>query len=277
MINNARSIVTVNVLVLAMLAIGLLNNVVIAAVFGLTRRVDAFFAAAMLPSLVMVLCVDYLGKNFLPVLALAKQESDQSAAGMTSSIVTIVATFALIASALLAVFAGPVFSRAATGFRRRRDRAREPLLPDHGAGDRADGHQHLPRIRVAVRRALRADYGDQDGVAGRESRRDRVARAVARRVLPAGRLPVRTLRLVRAAARPAHRYRYSPTLRMRAHLERRVFTNSAVVMSTGLIARTKSIFMNYLASHLGSGAISALALASSSRSRSSAALHGFAC
>jgi putative peptidoglycan lipid II flippase len=39
-----------------------------------------------------------------------------------------------------------------------------------------------------------------------------------------------------------------------------VFTNAAVVMSTGLIARTKSIIMNYLGSTLGSGAITALAL-----------------
>ncbi len=64
-----------NALVLASLGIGLLNNVLIAALFGLTRNVDAFYAAMMLPSLFMVLCVDYLGKNFLPVLAQASSRT----------------------------------------------------------------------------------------------------------------------------------------------------------------------------------------------------------
>jgi putative peptidoglycan lipid II flippase len=56
-------------------------------------------------------------------------------------------------------------------------------------------------------------------------------------------------------------YRYRPQFAMRPDLERRVFANTAIVMSTGLIARTKSIIMNYLGSTLGGGAISALALA----------------
>ena len=56
-------------------------------------------------------------------------------------------------------------------------------------------------------------------------------------------------------------YRYRPYMAFRAGFERRVFMNSAIVMSTGLIARSKSIIMNFLASQLGSGAITALALA----------------
>jgi len=57
-------------------------------------------------------------------------------------------------------------------------------------------------------------------------------------------------------------YRYRPQIKLRPGFERRVFTNSAIVMSTGLVARSKSIVLNYLASLLGSGAISAVALAS---------------
>jgi putative peptidoglycan lipid II flippase len=48
---------------------------------------------------------------------------------------------------------------------------------------------------------------------------------------------------------------------VRRHLEATVFTNSAIVMSTGFLARTKSIVINMLASTLGDGAISALAFA----------------
>jgi putative peptidoglycan lipid II flippase len=56
-------------------------------------------------------------------------------------------------------------------------------------------------------------------------------------------------------------YRYHPRLALRPGLERRVFGNSAIVMSTGLVARSKSIIVNYLGSQLGPGAITALALA----------------
>jgi putative peptidoglycan lipid II flippase len=57
------------------------------------------------------------------------------------------------------------------------------------------------------------------------------------------------------------RYAYRPHLKLRKHLERRVFANTAIVMSTGLISRTRSIVINALASMLGGGAITALAFA----------------
>jgi putative peptidoglycan lipid II flippase len=57
------------------------------------------------------------------------------------------------------------------------------------------------------------------------------------------------------------RYRYRPRITPRDHLEKRIFTNAAIVMSTGLIARTRSIVINVIASTLGDGAITALAFA----------------
>src|SRR5690606_1680574 len=51
-------------------------------------------------------------------------------------------------------------------------------------------------------------------------------------------------------------YRYRLQMAMRPGFERRVFGNSAIVMSTGIIARSRSVIMNYLGSQLGSGAIS---------------------
>jgi putative peptidoglycan lipid II flippase len=56
-------------------------------------------------------------------------------------------------------------------------------------------------------------------------------------------------------------YRYRLRIALRPGLERRVFGNSAIVMSTGVLARSKSIIVNYLGSQLGPGAITALALA----------------
>jgi putative peptidoglycan lipid II flippase len=56
-------------------------------------------------------------------------------------------------------------------------------------------------------------------------------------------------------------YRYRPYVALRPGFERRIFANAAVVMSTGLLARSKSIVVNFLASQLGPGVITALALA----------------
>lgn len=260
MIKNARSLVTVNVLVLGTLVIGLLNNVVIAAVFGLTRQLDAFYAAFMVPNLVMALCIDYLGKNFLPVLALAKQEGDESAARMTSSVVTIMGLFAIVLTTLLAVFAVPVFGTLLPGF----DDAETRLVsryflimaPAIVLMTINTFHEYICQyderyvLMTTIKIALPA--ANLAAIA-------LLAPFIGEYCLPFGFLLghlISFVLLLRFA-----RYKYSPTVKIRAHLERRVFTNAAVVMSTGVIARTKSIVMNYLASHLGGGAISTLALA----------------
>jgi putative peptidoglycan lipid II flippase len=56
-------------------------------------------------------------------------------------------------------------------------------------------------------------------------------------------------------------YSYVPRLSVRKEWERKVFTNSAVVMGSGLIARSRPVIRNYLASLLMPGAIAALSLA----------------
>jgi putative peptidoglycan lipid II flippase len=56
-------------------------------------------------------------------------------------------------------------------------------------------------------------------------------------------------------------YKFRPSIRVRQELEGKVFANTALVMSTGIVARTRSIVRNYLGSYLGGGALSALALA----------------
>lgn len=255
-----RSLVSVNALVFTATVIGFANNILIATVFGLTYRVDAFFAAMMLPMLFMALCVDYLGKNFLPVLAVAKRESEESASHMTSSVVTVVMLIAVAVTAGLAALSGPLF---------------EVLLPGFDSSGAVLVRRYFlimsPAIVLMAVNAFHEYVCEYDG---------KFARVVAIRLL----LPLANLAAIVALgpfvgeyslawgylaghaavfvcmARLAH-YRFAPRLRIRPHLERRVFTNSAVVMSTGLVARTRSIVRNYLASSLGGGAISALAFA----------------
>jgi putative peptidoglycan lipid II flippase len=257
---QARVIVNVNALVVAALGIGLLNNVLIAALFGLGHDVDAFFAAAALPNLVMYLCVDYLGKNFLPVLGSAKGLGGGCADSFTSSVVTIVAVLAALVAAVLFVFREPLFAVMLPGFD-------------------AEALEHVSRYFaiMAPGIVLMAVNTLHEYVWQYDERFTHVS--LSRTALPMANLlgllalapwlgvyclPVAhllghaTVFVLLAWRIP---YRYRPRIALRAGLERRVFGNSAIVMSTGLVARSKSIIVNYLGSQLGPGAITALALA----------------
>jgi putative peptidoglycan lipid II flippase len=261
LVERARGVVNVNALVVAALGLGVVSNVLIAALFGLSYRVDAFFAAMVLPNLFMVLCIDYLGKNFLPVLASAKAVSETCASSVTSSIVTMVTLLAAAVTALLVTYSTPIFTA---------------LLP----GFEADALELVSRYFaiMAPSIVLMAVNTFHEYVWQYEERFTYVS--LSRTALPAANLagllllapwldeyclPIAylvghfALFLLLLRRLP---YRYRPQILLRPGFERRVFANSAIVMSTGLLARSKSIVLNYLASMLGSGAITAIALAS---------------
>ena len=98
------------------IVIGFLNNIFIAAIFGLTRSVDAYYAALVLPMLFMSLCIDYLGKNFLPVFTRAKTQGPEAAAELASSVITIVSLVAFAVSGLIVLFCEPIFAALLPGF-----------------------------------------------------------------------------------------------------------------------------------------------------------------
>jgi putative peptidoglycan lipid II flippase len=261
LIRRARGVVNVNALVVAALGLGLLANVLIAGLFGLSHRVDAFFAAAVLPNLVMLFSIDYLGKNFLPVLASAKAVSQTCASSVTSSIVTMVALLAAAVTALLVVFSRPLFGALLPGF-------------DAAALDLVSRYFTImaPCIVLMTINTFHEyvwQYEEQFTYVSLSKTALPAANLLCLLLLApwlgeyclpvgylVGHIAVFLLLLRRLP------YRYRPHVALRPGFERRVFANSAIVMSTGLVARGKSIVMNYLASQLGSGAITALALAS---------------
>jgi putative peptidoglycan lipid II flippase len=250
----------VNALVLAALVVGLLNNVVVAATFGLTRNVDAFYAAATLPSLFMFLCVDYLGKNFLPVLALARKEGDRSASQMVSTVVTIMALLGALTALVLAATSNILFTIMLPGF----DDAETELVtryfwimaPAVTLMAINTFHEYVCQYDedfvsvMAIRLALPGMNLAAIVVLGPTLREY---------CLPVGYLLGHVVMFVLLARKA--RYTYRPRITIRKHLERRIFTNAAIVMSTGFIARTKSIVVNVLGSTLGEGAIAALMFA----------------
>lgn len=258
---QARAIVNVNALVLVALGIGLLSNVLIAALFGLSHQVDAFFAAAVLPNLFMYLCVDYLGKNFLPVLGSAKAIGAACVDSVTSSVVTIVALIAAAVTTALFAFREPLFAAMLPGF----DAEALELVSRYFA-------------IMAPSMVLMAVNTFHEYVWQYEERFTHVS--LSRAALPVANLlgllllaPWLGVYCLPAAHLLGHAtvfvllarripYRYRPQIALRPGFERRMFGNSAIVMSTGLLARSKSVIVSYLGSQLGPGAITALALAS---------------
>ncbi len=260
MASSARSLLSVNGLVVAALLAGFLSNVALAALFGLTRRIDAFYAALVLPNLFMWLCIDYLGKNFMPLLARAKRESEESASRLTSSMVTIVGLLAVAVALLLVLISRPLFSVLLPGF----DQQDIGLVA------------HLFTI-MAPTIVLSAVTVFHEYVCQHDEQFVRIA--AIRMVLPltnlafiliagpffgevvlpiaftVGQLIVFVLMAWQA------NYRYSPRLTIRAEWEKQIFVNTAIIMTSGLFVRTRVLIENYLASLLGGGVIAALQFA----------------
>jgi putative peptidoglycan lipid II flippase len=248
---------SVNALGLGSVLIGFLNGVAIAALFGLTRRVDAYYAATLLPSLFLVLCVDYVGKNFLPVFARAHAQSAETASEVASCVVTIVGLVAAAAALALALAAQPVFT---------------VLLPGFDAAEIELVSRYFWIMAPAI--VLSAITPFHDYICQHDDRYTRIAASwslqsitnfvailglgpfIGEYALPIGYVAGQALTF--AAVTSGARYRYRPRVAVRREWERQIFTSSAIVMGSGLLVRTRGLIANYLASLLGDGAIAAL-------------------
>jgi len=111
-----RQLVSVNSFVGLALLVGLVNNLAIAAVFGLSRSLDAYFAGAMLPKLFMVLVIDFLGKNFLPIYAARYDRSPEDASDLTSIVITQIGGFSILIALLLVLVSDKLFELLLPGF-----------------------------------------------------------------------------------------------------------------------------------------------------------------
>lgn len=258
--HGSRSMLAVNLLVATSLVVSFLSYVAIASLFGLTRDVDAFYAALLLPNLFVLLFVDYLGKNFLPVLASARQESFARASELTSSIITIVALFAGVVALLLVLVSRPVFALLLPGFSADEvditARYFAIMAPTIVLTAVTSFHEYVCQYDE--------DYTRVTAIRTAVPLANLAVIVAAGPVVGAYALPIaftlgHAIAFVLMARRA--RYRYVPRIAVRAEWERKVFVNSAIVMSGGLLARTRRLVATYLASQLGAGAVAALALA----------------
>ena len=248
---------SVNALVLGSVAIGFLSSVAIAALFGLTRRLDAYYAALVVPQLFITLCIDYLGKNFLPVFARARAHSAEMASEVTSCLVTIVGLLAAAVASVLCLASEPIFS---------------VLLPGFDPADLSLVSHYFWIMAPAM--VLTAVTPFHEYVCQHDEQYTRIAAILASQpivnfvaivgagpfvgeyALPLGYTAGQTITF--ALMMRYARYRYRPRITVRGEWEKPIFTNSAVVMGSGLFVRTRSLITNFLASLIGDGAIAAL-------------------
>lgn len=255
-----RQLFSVNFIIGVTLVIGLINNVAITAFFGLSRGVDAFFASVMLVKLFMVLVIDYLGKNFLPVYAARKDESEEGASRLASLVVTQIALAAALATGLLVIFAEQVFTLLLPGFE-----------PDEIVTVAGMFAIMAPSIVLMTIEAFHGYVWQHD---------ERFIRVTVSKIfipltftvfilgfrpwlgiqtLPIGYLCGQLATTI--AVSIGVPYRFRPAFDFSDPGVRKIIQNSALLMGTGLIARCRSVIVPYFGSMLGEGAIAAISIA----------------
>ena len=258
--SNVRKLFSVNAIIFVSLFIGFLNNVAIGGFFGLSRAVDAYFAANILGSMFMYLIVDYVGKNFLPIYATRFQESPEKAGQIASIVVTLLALVAAIIVVLLLIFAEPIFTFLLPGF----------SDEDVQITIRMFAIQAPSIILMTVNNIHQYVWQHDENY-------NRVA--FARLFLPLGLLFFITggyffgnvyalsMGFLAGHLMSALVLVYQLPYRFRLHIDfrnldvRKILTNSALLTGTGLIARLRAPIMQYFGSQLGEGAIAAMSIA----------------
>jgi len=258
--SNVRKLFSVNAIIFVSLFIGFLNNIAIGGFFGLSRAVDAYFAAAILGSLFMFLIVDYLGKNFMPIYAARYHESPDDAGHMASVVVTLLTLVATATVIALLVFAHPIFTFLLPGFSAEDVEVTARMFaiqaPSIILMTINNFHQYVWQHdenynRVAFSR-LFLPLMLLVFVTGGYF----VGNVYA---LPMGFLAGHVMAtLVLAYGLP---YRFRPRIDLKNQDVRKILTNSALLTGSGLIARLRGPIQQYYGSLLGEGAIAAMSIA----------------
>jgi len=252
-------IMSVNAIVGLSLVFGLINNIAITAVFGLNRSVDAYFASFMLINMFMFLVVDFLGKNFLPIYAIRREISVISASELTSLVVTQFGLLAVAVAVVLVLFAEPLFSVLLPGFSAAdvtvvagtfAVMAPSIVLMTINAFHEYVWQHNEQYNRVVIARifipvtltvfilALHKQFGTK--------------------VLPFGFLAGQLICTLVLIFGIPYSYKFRIGLADKDFMK--IIRNSGILMSTGLVARSKSVIVQYFGSQLGEGAISAVAI-----------------
>ena len=258
--STLRQLFSVNSIIALTLAIGFINNVAIAAIFGLSREVDVYFASFMMVRLVMVLIVDYLGKNFLPIYAAKKMQSADEASRLTSLVVTQVGLLSIVIAGMMALFSDKLFALILPGFNSADIELVVSMFTIMAPS--------LFLLTIDVFHSYVWQHGEQYSrvVASK------VFRPLTRLIFILGLTPwlgIKALPLgflcgqfvTSVALAIGVPYKFRPRLSTSDTDFRKIIRSSSILVGTGAIARSRSLIIQYFASSLGEGAIAAISIA----------------
>lgn len=258
--NPVKALFKINLVIGFTTLIGLVNNIVIAALFGLSGLLDAYFAACLIPNLFMGLVTDYLGKNFLPVFSKIVSKDSAKASYFTSSIVNIIFFVSTIITIFMVVFSKEIFSVLLPGFNQEEIGVVTQIF--------------LIMSPVIVVRAV-SKINEYVWQYNEKYTRVVIANAIPSIVLlgvlllgksslgiyslPIGFLLGNILLFVFLV--PKVPYRYHLIINFKDKSIRSVFLNTGIMTISGLVTKFRPLIEKYFASQLTEGAISALSLA----------------
>lgn len=254
-----RSILIVNILTVLTMIAGFASNILLAAIFGLTYQVDAYFAAVVIPTLVSTLYVSYIGKTFLPIYSQLREDGSEKIDEFVSTIINVVGIGAILIIVLLAVFSTPILRLILPGFDQETlSSSREMLLimsPTiffvsinnfHGYLWQYEGKYY----RVVVENFLLPTCIMISIFLGHE--------VIKEMSLSTGYLAGRAIGFLLLLV--GTRYTYKFVMNFSIPQVRSVFGSSSILLGTGFIARMQPLIEKSIASTVGEGSVSALAM-----------------
>lgn len=258
--STARSLMLVNVIVFGTMLIGMANNVLIANFFGLTRLLDSYYAALVIPELCTSLFLDFLGRNFLPAYAAVRREDPARAARLASAVITIVGLAATAVVAVMIAFARPVFAA---------------LLPGFTPAELAEVVNIFYIVSPAIVLMAVSTFNEYVYQYREQYLRMALYRAavpgtilvavvvgeaaLGEYALSFGFVAGHALMFVLLSLSAGYRYR--PRLTFEPGHLRGIFWNSGVLIGAGFLGRTRGLITQYFASQLAAGSVAALTLA----------------
>jgi putative peptidoglycan lipid II flippase len=259
--SGIRSVMRISLLTPAGLVLGFASNWFIVRVFGLSSTLDAFFVAYLLPTFAGGVIADFLGRNFIPTLDRLKNERT---AGEVESFISSVVSLAILASigamVLIWLVVEPVVSTIAPGL---------PPTQLELAANMARimvgaltfmsvnvFHEYLHQIHRRYFRTqlvkLMVPLATLTAVIGFGHRFGVIVLAWAFLVAHG---------LILISLLPGLGYRYRLSMGFVDPEVRATIVSSGWLILSGTLARARGFLERYLASLLGPGAVSALALA----------------
>lgn len=258
--STAHTLILINVLTGLTIVVGFFNNVLITSYFGLNRQIDAFFAAFVIPSVFMSLTADFMGRNFLPAFSELKKKNGDEASVFASSLINFSFLFGIAFVIIILPVAGPLFSLILPGFTPDKiGLVKEMFLIMSPAValmpvttfTRYILQYEKSYVRITLSQILLPMSFLVVILVGHKDLRELS--------LPAGFLLGHVGALLLVAKSSSFKYSFS--LDLRGSYVRRVFVNSGVLMTSGIIGKAQPLIEKFYASLLGAGTISALAIA----------------